>query len=160
MAIRDDNKPAAPLSVRIEAMTRKDLPEVIAIERASFADPWAMVAFERELENEFSRTPVARDDQGRVVGYAVYWVAGPEYHILNIATRQDMRRRGVGRLLMNRIIAEALRDKVEFIALEVRPSNLAARTLYRKYGFVTVGTRPRYYHDGEDAEVMILHLRP
>lgn len=160
MAIRDDNDPPAPLRVRIEPMTRQDLPEVLAIERASFADPWAAVAFERELDNEFSRTPVARDEDGRVVGYTVYWVAGPEYHILNIAVRQDARRRGVGRLLMNRIIADAQRDKAEFIALEVRPSNLPARAMYRKYGFVTVGVRPHYYRDGEDAEVMILHLRP
>ncbi len=160
MAVCEDKGPSKPLRIRIEPMTRKDLPEVLAIERASFRDPWARVAFERELENEFSRTPVARDSEGRVVGYAVYWVAGPEYHLLNIAVREDVRRRGVGRLLMNHIIADALKAKAEFIALEVRPSNLAARSMYRKYGFVTVGTRPHYYHDGEDAEVMILHLRP
>lgn len=158
MAISNQSDP--PLRLRIEFMTRKDLPEVMAIERASFRDPWALKAFERELDNQFSRNRVARDEEGHVVGYAVYWVAGPEYHILNLAVRADMRRRGAGRLLMNSIIAEALSDKVEFIALEVRPSNTAARSLYRKYGFVTVGTRPRYYQDGEDAEVMILRLRP
>lgn len=158
MAISNQSDP--PLRLRIEPMTRKDIPEVMAIERASFRDPWVLKAFERELDNQFSRNRVARDEEGRVVGYAVYWAAGPEYHILNLAVRADMRRRGVGRLLMNSIIAEALSDKVEFIALEVRPSNTAARSLYRKYGFVTVGTRPRYYQDGEDAEVMILRLRP
>lgn len=160
MPTRDINEAPGPMTVRIEPMTRKDLTEVIEIERASFRDPWHPIAFERELENEFSRALTARDAEGRVVGYAIYWVAGPEYHLLNIAVREDCRRRGIGRLLMNRIIAEALRDKVEFIALEVRPTNVAARAMYRKYGFITVGTRPRYYHDGEDAEVMIRHLRP
>lgn len=159
MAVKDEKTPLPPLVVRIEPMTAKDLHEVMAIERASFKDPWAQVAFERELENQFSRQVVARDMEGRVVGYAIYWVAGPEYHILNIAVRADCRRRGVGRMLMNRIIADAKRDRAEFIALEVRPSNIPARTFYRKYGFVTVGIRPRYYNDGEDAEVMLLHLR-
>lgn len=159
MAVKDEKAPLPPLVVRIEPMTAKDLREVMAIERASFKDPWAQVAFERELENQFSRQVVARDMEGRVVGYAIYWVAGPEYHILNIAVRADCRRRGVGRMLMNRIIADAKRDRAEFIALEVRPSNVAARTFYRKYGFVTVGIRPGYYNDGEDAEVMLLHLR-
>jgi len=160
MATRPADRPPPPLRVRIEPMMRADLMDVLAIERASFRDPWAPIAFERELTNDFSRALVAREGSGRLAGYTIYWVAGPEYHILNIAVRPDVRRRGVGRLLMNRIIADALRDKAEFVALEVRPSNIAARTLYLRYGFVTVGVRPHYYQDGEDAEVMILHLRP
>ena len=149
----------APLRVTLERMEPRHFPQVMAIERASFPDPWARVAFERETTNTFSRPIVAVDEDGDVVGYLIYWVAGPEYHVLNIAVRTDAQRRGVARAMMNNVIADALRDRADYVALEVRASNVPAKTLYARYGFVTVGIRPRYYKNSEDAEVMLLHLR-
>jgi ribosomal-protein-alanine N-acetyltransferase len=140
-------------------MTRPDVPEVLAVERACFPDPWDRLAFERETVNSFSRALLARDEDGHLVGYIIYWVAGPEYHVLNVAVEPAARRRGVARAMMNRCIADALHDKADFVALEVRVTNLPAKTLYRSYGFVPIGTRPRYYKNGEDAEVMLLHVR-
>lgn len=159
MAERSDDRRLAPLKVTIERARRSVIPEVVAVERLAFADPWDRVAFERELINSFSRFLVARDPDGRVVGYIIYWIAGPEFHILNVAVHPEVRRRGVARLLMNRCIADAIAHRAEFVALEVRASNTAAKTLYRSYGFVTIGTRPRYYKNGEDADVMLLHVR-
>jgi len=141
-------------------MTRKDVAEVAALEELAFPDPWDKQTFERELINAFSRTFVCRDEGGRLVGYIIYWIAGPEFHILNVASHPETRRQGVGRMLINRCVSDALDDGAEFVALEVRASNLPAKALYQRYGFVTVGIRPRYYKNGEDAEVMLLYLRP
>jgi ribosomal-protein-alanine N-acetyltransferase len=148
-----------PLRVTLDRMARQDVPAIVEIERACFPDPWDRLAFERETENTFSRPLVARDAHGRIVGYIIYWIAGPEFHVLNVAVHPDFRNRGVGRALINRCIADAMSDHAEFVALEVRESNASARALYRSYGFVTIGIRRHYYKDGEDALVLLLHLR-
>lgn len=159
MATRKQEDRAPRARVRIQPMKAVHIPEVLAIENACFADPWVKDAFERELVNRFSRPFVALDSDDRVVGYLVYWVAGPEFHILNIAVRGSMLRRGVGQTLMNLVISDAHKEGAEFAVLEVRPSNIPARSLYLRYGFTTVGFRSGYYRDGEAAEVMILNLR-
>lgn len=149
-----------PIRVTLEKMVRHDLPAVVAIENACFKDPWPRQVFEREIENSFSRCLTAKEANGRLVGYIIYWIAGPEFHILNLAVHPDFRRRGVARTLLNRCIADAVAMDIEFVALEVRVSNTPARTLYESYGFVHMGTRRGYYKDGEDALVLLLHLRP
>lgn len=141
-------------------MRRKDIPEVMVVERLCFHDPWDKSAFERETVNTFSRSLLARDASGRLLGYAMWWVAGPEFHLLNLAVHPAARRQGLGRELLDRVVADARKDQAEFVALEVRTSNLAAKTLYQHAGFHTVGVRRRYYRDGEDAEVMLLRLDP
>lgn len=141
-------------------MRRKDIPEVMVIERLCFVDPWEQSAFERETTNTFSRSLLARDADGRLVGYTIWWVAGPEYHVLNVAVHPAARRGGLGRKMMDKVLDDARRDHAEFVALEVRRSNAAAKGLYTQLGFRTVGMRPRYYRDGEDAEVMLLRLDP
>ena len=159
MATRSDRDKPHRLHVTLVPMEARHIPEIMAIETGSFADPWERVSFERELGNPYSHPVVALDADGRVAGYVIYWATGPEYHILNIAVRPDVRRMGVGVRLMNKVITEAGRQNADFIVLEVRPSNVPARSLYLKYGFVTVGFRSRYYKDGESAEVMLLRLR-
>jgi ribosomal-protein-alanine N-acetyltransferase len=139
-------------------MRRKDVPDVMVVERLCFPDPWDKSAFERETTNTFSRSILARDEDGRLLGYMIYWVAGPEYHVLNVATHPVARRRGIARLMMNRVLDEARREHADFVALEVRKSNVAARALYLDLGFKVIGVRPRYYRDGEDAEVMLCRL--
>lgn len=151
---------ATAVKVTLQPMRRKDVPEVMVIERLCFPDPWDKSAFERETTNTFSRSLLARDPEGRLLGYTIYWVAGPEYHVLNIATHPVARRQGIGRLMLNRVLDEARRDHAEFVALEVRRSNVAAKTLYAELGFKIIGVRPRYYRNGEDAEVMLARLGP
>ena len=73
---------------------RKDIDDVMVVERLCFHDPWERSAFERETTNTFSRSLLARDAEGRLVGYFIWWVAGPEYHILNVAVHPAARRAG------------------------------------------------------------------
>ena len=143
---------------RLQRLEEEHLQEVLEIERASFQDPWPFVAFSRELENPFAKNTVALDENGRVAGYTVAWRAGPEFHLLNIAVRPDVRRHGLGKELMRNVLKQARDEGAEYVVLEVRPSNSAAIALYKSLGFVTVAVRRRYYSDGEDAEVMICLL--
>jgi ribosomal-protein-alanine N-acetyltransferase len=81
--------------------------------------------------------------------------------VLNVATLPALRRRGIGRALMDFAIAYAAAARVRIVLLEVRRSNRPAIKLYRDLGFTALGVRPKYYADNdEDAIEMILGLDP
>jgi len=78
---------------------------------------------------------------------------------MNIAVHPGRRRKGLGRLLLGRMIEFAKSKMIRVVWLEVRPSNVTARKLYEKMGFTETGRRPRYYTDTkEDAVIMCLPL--
>ena len=72
----------------------------------------------------------------------------------SIAVHPDCRGRKLGQLLMERTIETALECKAAKITLEVKESNTPAIKLYMKNGFIPVGVKPNYYHDGSDAIYM------
>jgi len=89
-----------------------------------------------------------RNDQ--VCGFMVSREVAGEVEVLNLATAPDTRRQGIATQLLGSLEAED-------VFLEVRESNLPARKLYEKLGFVVVGKRPEYYDDPvESALVMRL----
>jgi ribosomal-protein-alanine N-acetyltransferase len=146
---------------RILPMTEKDLGEVLAIERASFPQPWTRGQFERELKSPISFCYTERvtvDNKERLAAYMVIWIVHGEGHILNIAVAPGLRRRGLAKRLLTFAI-ELMREKGVFeILLEVRRSNIEPIRLYEKFGFEHAHVRPRYYGD-EDALVMRLVLK-
>ncbi len=136
------------------------LTDILNIERASFPSPWGRESFEHEVRNPISR--FWGIFSGTIlVAYICFWVAAGEIHLMNIAVHPEMRKGGLGRLLMEKLIQAGAEEDVRKIWLEVRPSNHAARALYSGMGFTEVGLRRRYYADtGEDAIVMALTLKP
>jgi ribosomal-protein-alanine N-acetyltransferase len=144
-----------PLKIELGPMTIADLPEVQAIERASFTTPWPPHAYKSELEtNRLASYRVARGD-GHVLGYGGVWLMVDEAHITTFAVHPAWRRRGIGDRLLLELLDVAIERGARECTLEVRLSNLAARRLYEKFGFRPVGLRPRYYtDDNEDALIM------
>jgi ribosomal-protein-alanine N-acetyltransferase len=148
-------------NVRIRDATYNDLPRVLDIERLSFTEPWSLASFRRELSLSFSRLMLAVADDpaagpAGIAGYLCRWLVAGEYHILNVAVHPDFRCHGVGTALMAGAVAESRARKASLMILEVRRSNLAARRLYRKFGFEERRLRRNYYGPGEDALVMEL----
>lgn len=140
----------------LDRMAEKDLKEVLQIEQASFPTAWSERMFRNELRSPLSRNFVARkiSDSG-IAGYINFWVFAGEVHLNNIAVHPDLRDRGIGSLLLGQMIATAREERALWLTLEVRPSNLAAISLYEKFGFRVRGVRPRYYTDTlEDAFIM------
>lgn len=136
-------------------MTSRDIPDVLKIEKLSFATPWSKEAFENEVcRNLCARYQVACLD-GRVIGYGGMWVILDEGHITNIAVHPSYRGMGAGNMIVEALIRIAKAEGVKSMTLEVRRTNLIAQKLYEKYGFTAEGVRPRYYGDnGEDAIIM------
>jgi ribosomal-protein-alanine N-acetyltransferase len=140
----------------LEPMRLEDIPEVIAIEKASFSNPWSHKVFEQEIkENPCSYPMVARTKstgEPSLAGYCVLWVMSEHLHIQNIAVAFDHQRRGLGRLLLMEAIELGRRAGVGKACLEVRMSNRAAQRLYLSLGFKQVEKRKGYYtRPSEDA---------
>ena len=144
-----------PLRLLVEPMRLDDLPEVHAIERASFTSPWPPNAYRSEIEtNRLATYLVARVD-GRVVGYGGMWLMVDEAHLTTFAVHPAWRRQHIAERLLLAFLDLALDRRAHEATLEVRLSNLPARRLYEKFGFRPVGLRPRYYSDdNEDALIM------
>jgi [ribosomal protein S18]-alanine N-acetyltransferase len=87
-------------------------------------------------------------------GLALARVAADEAEVLTLAVLPAVRRQGVGRALLARVMTEAGRRGARSLFLEVAETNRAARQLYTQSGFAEVGRRPRYYRDGADALVL------
>ena len=114
----------------IRAMTAADVPQVAAMERACFSDPWPEQVIAKELENELSLWLVAAKGE-TVLGYVGSQTVLGEADMMNLA---------VG---------------AELLTLEVRDSNEAAIRLYAALGFTEIGRRPNYYfHPKEDARIL------
>ena len=141
----------------IRRMRLEDVPAVHEIDVLSFSLPWPERSFRYEVtENPVSRGWVAEVD-GRIAAMLVLWLVVDEAHIATIATHPDFRRQGIGERIMIEALIAAREEGAHRAFLEVRASNVAAQTLYEKYGFVVDGRRPRYYKDNfEDAILMSL----
>jgi [ribosomal protein S18]-alanine N-acetyltransferase len=146
---------AVSLPVAMSEMRAADIPAVHEIERLSFNAPWPPYAFEQELaNNRLAHYIVARSDE-RIVGFAGIWMMADEAHVTTFGVHPDTRRQGIGMRMMLALLELSLELHAARMTLEVRVSNEAAQALYRRFGFVMVGRRKRYYtDDGEDALIM------
>jgi [ribosomal protein S18]-alanine N-acetyltransferase len=138
--------------VVVTAMATADLDAVRAVEQACFDDPWTSTGWHEELTRVDRRWRVGRAD-GEVVGFGGLWLAPDAAHVLRLAVRPDRRGSGAGAALVEALLAQAEAARLP-ATLEVRASNRAAISLYRRQGFVSHGLRPRYYADREDALVL------
>ena len=147
--------------ITIEPMKKSDIDQVLAIEQASFSQPWSKNLFLSEFRSPLISqllVSLAGDPaQRRVTGYVIYWVVEDEMHILNLAVAPAWRRRGIARALVFSGVSRAQKKGATRAFLEVRASNREAQKLYSSFGFTGIFIRRDYYDlPVEDAVVMTL----
>jgi len=141
--------------VEIAVMTPTHIGDVHAISLSSFPVSWSREDLLKEVYSENSLNLVAIEN-GKVLGYINIWYVYDEADVINVAVKEESRKRGIGRKLMLEAIGR-LKDKgITDIYLEVRVSNLPAQRMYASLGFSTIGVRRKYYSNGEDAYNMHL----
>lgn len=141
--------------VDITPMLERHLDEVAALERSCFSQPWSKSLLAGELDNEGSKFFVAVDDSGQVLGYAGAKFVCDEGYITNVAVFPRHRGNGIAQALVRRLIRAGREKNLRFISLEVRKSNTAAISLYKKLRFAEVGQRKDFYlAPKEDALIM------
>lgn len=134
-------------------MTKADLESVLAIEQASFSQPWRYEHFLHELSSPHS-FPLVAVIEGAVGGYVCLMSLFEVAQILDIVVAPHLRGLGIARTLLEHAVDIAREKHAEFMTLEVRASNRAAIVLYERFGFIRTGIRPKYYEDAEDALLM------
>ena len=140
--------------ITITEMKAVHVPQVAALEKLCFADPWSEMSIASELENIWSYWLVALSGE-QVVGYIGSQSSIDESDVMNVAVHPDWRRRGIGEELITGLV-EALKSRGSHaLLLEVRASNSPAISLYEKLGFQQVGLRKNYYRNPkEDALIL------
>jgi [ribosomal protein S18]-alanine N-acetyltransferase len=146
------------IEVHVRWLIRRDMPEVLDIESTSFEFPWSQEDFIACLQQRNCIGMVAELD-GEVVGYIVYEMGRSEFHVLNLAVRPDVRRRGVGQQLIQKIVGKLRAGQRTEVRLEVRETNLAAQLFFRRLSFQAVTVLKDFYEDTvEDAYSMLYQL--
>ena len=138
----------------VRPMHFTDLESVVAIETQTFTLPWSLAVFGAQL-NRVGGIALVCEIAGRTSAYLIADMFVDVWHLMNLAVRDDLRRRHVASDLIEAYFSITERRAHRGHTLEVRTSNLAAIELYRSFGFVTTGVRPGYYSDDhEDAVIM------
>jgi ribosomal-protein-alanine N-acetyltransferase len=135
---------AVPIpQIHYRRMRVADLAEVAHLEKELYAFPWSLGNFRDSVTAGYDCWAVTHGEA--VIGYAILMVALDEAHLLNIAVAAEWQNQGVGRAFLTHMVQVARDAGCQIVYLEVRPSNLAARHLYRKLGFQQIAIRPEYY---------------
>jgi ribosomal-protein-alanine acetyltransferase len=165
-------------SAKIRRATITDIPRMIDLERRCLlAAHWTETQYQKFFQEhsgdperlilvaEFPRAPqpLSPDATAEFVGFLVAVQIASEWELENISVNSGARRQGIGRQLLDTLMAAAKETKSEAVFLEVRESNTAARALYEKAGFTQTGRRKAYYPDTslgtqEDAILYRLNL--
>ncbi len=134
------------------AASPDDAPNIAAIENECFVTPWSENAI---LDSMNAKTHFYIAKVGDVTaGYMGVSIICGEGYVTNIAVLPKFRNQGIAKHILNTVIQNH-KTELEFISLEVRVSNDAAISLYKKMGFEVVGTRKCFYaHPIEDAYIM------
>jgi len=149
--------------ITVSPLAKSDILSILEIEYDSQPEPWTEKAFLEEIDRADSSLLVARLLTGastgecspEVAGYICYWVVAGEIQILNLAVRQTLRRRGIAKRLIELTIRNGLERHAEYVTLEVRKSNVAARRLYESFGFEVTGERPDYYGVKKESAILM-----
>ncbi len=142
------------MEVQIKKMVESDLPRVLEIEKGSFTDPWSLSSFQREVKENPYAVYLTGFIGDVLAAYIGGWIVIDELHITNLAVSEKFRHRGIAKKLIEKLTGLSKKRGVRRATLEVRVSNDPAVNLYKGIGFSSVGKRPHYYSDGEDALIM------
>ena len=147
----------ATTAISFRALTEADIPAIEAIEATAFYDAWNENMLRNELDNALT-TYVVMESEGKIIGYAGFWLVAGEAQVTRVAVLEELRGLGLGTRLTATLVNKAWELGAEAVTLEVRESNLAAQKAYLTCGFASEGIRPNYYEDNhENAVIMWLY---
>lgn len=135
-------------SHQITPFSKQDLAVITAIEQRAQINPWSEQLFLDSLKAGHHTWAVR--DQDNILAYAVVSTVLDEAELLTICVAPTQQGQGLGHSLLSFILTELNKLAIMACFLEVRRSNHAAISLYKKLGFKQVGERAGYYQ-GEDA---------
>lgn len=130
--------------MKIRKMTEADIPYVYAIEHDIFSEPWKEEDFIKATQNSDNDYLVVEIDN-QVVAYCGYWGIPPEGYIYNVAVHKEYRRQQIAYHMLCFLMESAKERGIRRLSLEVRKSNIPAKSLYERLGFIEAGIRKNFY---------------
>jgi len=144
-----------PINISFKELDIEFNQEISLIENRIHRNPWSKEQIKESFQNK-NNLAIGTFNQDELIGYCFMLIAQTEAEILNIATDINFQRKGLGETLLKECFERLKSHKVKNLFLEVRQSNHAAKNLYSKMGFKTIGIRKNYYSDNEGASMMQL----
>jgi ribosomal-protein-alanine N-acetyltransferase len=149
---------AEALHVEVVTMRRRHLRGVLKIEAQVYPRPWSLGLFLSELALRTTRIYAVAKVGPTVVGYAGLMLVAGDGHVTTVAVDPAWHRQGIGTRLLLAISRAGIARGCSGLTLEVRVSNDAAQSMYRRFGYAPAGIRKNYYSESnEDALVMWAH---
>lgn len=136
--------PTPAPALHIRWMIRRDLEEVLSIERAVFEFPWSEVDITKVL-HQHNNIGMVVELCDRIVGYMFYSLQKTRIELLNLAVAEDQQRRGVGRQMIEKLKKKLSRERRTRIVTHVRESNLPAHLFFHFAGFRATAVVPGFF---------------
>lgn len=138
----------------IREMKEEDIPAVCKIESSIFSKPWSANSFLSSIK-DVNNIYLVVEDKGQILGYCGLWGIVGEGQINNVVVMKESRNKGLGRIMLQRLLELGKEKGLEEFTLEVRVSNENAIHLYRSLLFKDAGIRKNFYEEPiEDALIM------
>ena len=147
--------------MHVRWMIRRDLVEVLGIEKLSFPEAWPKSVFVEHLRRRNTIGMVCELDD-RVVGFMIYNSHKGYLDIINFAVDPEFRRRGVGTAMVNKLKGKLSPHRRTRLRLEVSDSNLPAHLFFKACGFRWIKTLRGQWSggdgDGSDGDVYVMEF--
>ncbi|PYX86627.1 MAG: ribosomal-protein-alanine N-acetyltransferase [Acidobacteria bacterium] len=136
----------------IRTATPADIPDLIALDRqATSAAHWDRGTYDAAFAGGGPpRAILVLETDARILGFAIARIVVSDWEIENIVVATVAQRSGLGTMLLRALLEQARLQNSRAVFLEVRDSNLAARALYKKFGFVENARRKAYYRNPDE----------
>jgi ribosomal-protein-alanine N-acetyltransferase len=139
--------------IEIVDMNLEDFEKIKENLLTEFDDFWTPGILESEIKSENSKYVVAKENDN-IVGFAGIIILPDDIEITNIVTKKSERKKGIGKLLLDKLIEMSKTYDKDIISLEVNENNIAAINLYKKFNFEQIGLRKKYYNGKDNALIM------
>lgn len=140
--------------MKIETLRQQDAPKMALIESEAHSHPMSEGALLDCFGPLYRCSGLYRDDV--LLGFTIVQQIVDEATLFDICVLPSAQGEGLGKLLLQQVIADACSHGAQVLMLEVRASNMAAISLYQRLGFTEIGRRKAYYPTAEGREDAVL----
>lgn len=148
-------------AIHLSLLTPDQVDAAVALDQQCLGGLWTAESYLREIDSPNSvllaLMTAAGDAEPSLIGLGCVWMILDEAHITTLAVHPLQQGRGLGQLLLTTLMQTAWQCQMHWATLEVRASNAGAIALYHKFGFISLGLRPRYYQHPEEDALILWH---
>ena len=143
----------------IEPIVVDDIKDILILEQELYVKPWQEKDFLYELQENPFAYYFKMVHENMIIGYIGFWITFEIVQITKVSIAKKYQGKGLATIFMQDMEQRVKTAHCQVISLEVRVSNIAAISLYKKCGFTIQSIRKNYYENHEDAYLMVKELK-